>query len=180
MTNVFIPKIPLSFYDLTAPGRWQDEFASQDGEDRLILSPQEIIAKGRRQTAYIKWLQKHRLPPRQCRFQAIQILSAKYGDSQRNDWWPRYRDCIFRVFVQPYTEYQGLVHRQWYILAPEDCETINRFEAEERGRHYAPRYSIGERFFSNHKELRKVKLVPVECCRHWRHETTGGRLPEGL
>lgn len=179
MTSVRIPKIPRHFYTILHPLRWADELATNDGEERMILSAQEILIKGRREAAYVQWLRKHGLPPRQCRFQAIQILAAKYGDTSPRDWWPPYRDCIFRVFVNPYNEHSGLQHRQWYILCPEDCEMINRFEADEQGRHYPPR-QIGERFISRQKELRKVKLVPVECCRHWRHETTGGVLPEGL
>ena len=181
MTNVIIPKIPKYFYSLTDPRRWYDKYASQNGDERLILSPHEIITKGRRNDAYKAWLSRAGLPAYRPLFQAIQILSAAYSETNRKDWWPPYRDCLFRVFVSPYTEYaKGTKgNRQWYILCPEDCEMILRFENELEGRHFPPR-KLNELYISKEPALRKVRLVPVECCRHWRHETTGGELPEGL
>jgi hypothetical protein len=168
--------IPKHFYDLQSPERWRDRFATQDGTERLILSPREIILKGRRRTSYLKWLHAHNLPGLNPTFQAIRLHNPESVEQNRRAWWPKYTECFFWVFVNPHTEYSGLVHRQWYVLAPEESEMVIRYELEAQGV-WLPKRSLAEPWISNDKRLRKVRLVPVECCRHCRHE---GKEVDGL
>jgi len=86
------------------------------------------------------------------------------------------------VFVVPFTHYEKRVkaHYQWYILCPEDTEMLIRYEASLKGIYIPKRDPISEPWVSEDKRLRKVRLLPTEACRHWRHETTAGALPEGL
>ncbi len=61
------------------------------------------------------------------------------------------------------------------------AELVNRFEVEKTGEQLAPRDRRGrERFLSADRRLRRARLIPVECCHHLRHETTGGILPHVL
>lgn len=180
MAFIHIRQIPTHFYDVSNSLRWKDDLASQDGAERFVLSPAEIMTKGRRSKAYLAWLAAFGVPGRHVKFQAIQILSSKHSDESRCDWWPPYQDCVFRVFIEPYVVYDGKLHKSWYVLCPEDTEMLHRFEWGVKGKVFPEREMLLERYVSSNPLLRKLRLVPVECCRHWRHETTAGQLPLGL
>lgn len=175
--------IPSYFYSCTDPRRWVDPFSNLQGEERLVMTPFEIIQRGRRDEAYMAWMRKFRLPPRKCVFQVVQCMNFHHSYANpKKDWWDRYRDCLFRVFVMPYTHYESNVkqHYQWYILCPEDSEMLLRYEYDKKGIYIPKRDPISEPWISSDKRIRKLRMLPVEACRHWRHETTGGVLPEGL
>jgi hypothetical protein len=141
-----------------------------------------------RNGSYRKWLGAFNfmgkpLKGKQMSWQVIQVLSTGHAQQSSKDWWGPYQDCVFRVFSQPETRYSKYVadHVQWYVLSPEDSELVNRWEAKKKGVDAPPRSALkGERYISIHPNLRKARLIPVECCRHFRHETTGGTLPGGL
>lgn len=170
------------------PSRWLDKFspASTKEEDKLILIPSEIRERNCRDFVYNGWRRLHGLPPRRCKFQLIQILSEDHAERRRfatdKDWWRNFKDCLFRVWVQPETFYDDSTktHIQWYCLAPEDSEMVLRAEMDAKGFIQPPRDPIKERWLSCNPNIRYPLLVPVECCRHFRHETTAGSVPIGL
>lgn len=173
-------KLPSYFYDITHPARWVDPYVSASNEERLILSPQEIADKNARNRAYAEWLSKFNLKGKQMVWQVIQILEIKHSEYNGREWWDRFRDCVFRAFVQPEHVYDSKYFKSWYVLSPEDCYLVNRYNLERLGPQLPPRDFTKEKYISTDKRLRRALLVPVESCRHWRHETTAGRLPDGL
>lgn len=183
MAFVQTQKLPAHFYSCTHPLRWRDEYADNTGTARMVLTPFELMQMDRRNEAYAAWMNKFKMPPRRCMFQVIQCLSFHHSYANKHkDWWDRYRDCLFRVFVMPYTHYEKTLkqHYQWYVLCPEDSEMLLRYEYANKGIHIPKRDPITERWISNDKRVRKLRMLPVEACRHWRHETTAGVLPQGL
>lgn len=170
------------------PSRWQDRFGKDinDDEEKAILTLDELREKKARNAAYNFWRKFHQLQPRKCLFQVVQILSNDHSEinrlEKRKDWWPEYKDMVVRVWVEPDTFYSedGRDHKQWYVLCPEDSEMILRYEADKKGYPRPPRDEIKERWLSNDPAIRYPLAVPVECCRHFRHETTAGNLPIGL
>lgn len=189
-------RLPKYFYDINAVTdegrvRWVDEFA--DDAPHIIkpsmdLNPTWLRDRDERNLQYAKWMAAKSattpdgwhyplLKPCSLNWQVIQVLSVRSS----RDWWGDFRDALFRVFVNPQTVYDGKGFEQWYLLSPEDCYLVNRYEIEKAGAQLPPRdYAGAERWVSSDKRLRKAKLIPVECCRHWKHETTAGVLPEGL
>jgi len=191
--------LPSHFYDLDArepdgTPRWFDAFI--DSAPSIIqakdLDREYIRAKNARNELYAKWLASFferkgntfepLLGQKHMKFQAIRVLAFKHSEASDRDWWENYQDACFRVFVQPETVYYpDGTHKQWYLLCPEDCYLVNRYEIEKTGTQLPPRDRLGrERFLSADKRLRKARLIPVECCHHLRHETTGGVLPHVL
>lgn len=192
--------LPDYFYSLkgvcNGKPRWEDEFA--DEAPSIIraqdLDPVRNRLKYERNVAYSKWLAgfftktesgfKPTLSGKKMAWQVIQVMTADHADRTSADWWGDYRDCVFRAFLSPevrtcpYTS----EYRQWYLLCPEDCELVNRYEIEKASKtKLPPRDVFGyEKFFSADKRLRRARLIPCECCRHFRHETTAGNLPDGL
>lgn len=176
-------RLPDHFYSAIHPLRWRDEFVHDSGEDKLVLTPAELKARYDRTMAYRKWLGRKGLGVNLMKWQLIQVMTFKHSEFSKKDWWENYQDALFRVFVQPQTLYCPVTkeHKQWYVLCPEDSEMVLRHEWEKKNPTLPPRSALkGERWVSKDKRLRKAKLIPVECCRHWRHETTAGQLPEGL
>lgn len=193
--------LPSYFYDINAMlpegrPRWVDEFADE-APSVLQLKDFDVgyaRRKRERNIAYSKWLASKfvRDPqgnpvgifkPKQMIWQAIRILERAHSENNSLDWWGDYRDAVFRVFVQPETLYDhySREHKQWYVLSPEDSYLVNRREIEKAGEILPPReYNGRERWLSGDVRLRTTRVVPVECCHHLRHETTGGVLPEGL
>lgn len=189
-------RLPAYFYDInsqTPEGRtrWVDEFfdpAPSIIQPSKDLSTQWLRDKEQRNLAYACWMAaKSRVAPDGARipllkpcslsWQVIQVLSIR----SPRDWWSDYRDALFRVFVNPQTFYDGKGYEQWYLLSPEDSYLVHRYELEKKGATLPPRdYNGSERWISGDRRLRGAKLIPVECCRHWKHETTAGVLPEGL
>lgn len=193
--------LPYYFYNINAvlPNgmtRWVDEFA--DAAPSVVqpkdLNPYYLKAKNARNEAYSKWLAAFftkledgtyapLISPKLMKFQVIRVHNFKHSESNHKDWWSDYQDAAFRVFMQPETNYDQVTgeHKQWYLLSPEDGYLVNVREAEKAGRVCPPReYNGRERFLSAEKMLRRARLIPVECCKHLRHETSGGELPEGL
>lgn len=194
-------RLPYYFYDINArlPDgrmRWIDEFADAAPS---IIQPRDLSysfqrAKRLRNEAYSKWIASFfvrtgedsfipLLKGKQFKWQVIQVLEFKHSEFSHRDWWEDYQDALFRVFVQPETFYCERTgeHKQWYLLSPEDSYLVNRYELEKKGPSLPPReYHGREQYLSADKRLRQALLIPVECCRHWRHETTAGQLPEGL
>jgi hypothetical protein len=191
-------KLPYYFYDLNAVmpdgrPRWRDEFA--DPYEHIIqpkdLSPSYSRLRSERNQHYSMWLaakyfkdptgERHPLlQGKQMKWQSIRVLSFKHSEKSDRDWWERYQEAKFRVFLQPETMYDRVTgeHKQWYLLSPEDCYYVNRHEIERQAPSLRPRdYSGNERWISSDKRLRTARLIPVECCHHLRHETTGGVLP---
>lgn len=187
--------LPNYFYTVEHPMRWYDEFADPAPH---IIQPQDLNLhvmrrKHARNEAYSKWLASFfvrdgngfapLLKGKQMIWQVIRVLSSKHSENNRKDWWGNYQDCVFRVFVEPETVYDQVTgeHKQWYLLSPEDSYMVNRHEIESASGSLPVRETNGrERFLSADKRLRRARLIPVECCKHMRHETTGGALPEGL
>jgi hypothetical protein len=176
----FVNKLPSYFYDITHPTRWTDPYSTALGEDRLVLTPREISEKAERDRQYLAWLGKFRLKGKNPKFQAIRVIRFKHSTSVSKDWWERYQDCAFRVYVQPENTYDGKAYKQWYVLSPEDAYLVNRYELERDGPTLPPRDWTNEKYISTDKRLRRARIIPCECCAHMRHETTGGQLPDGL
>lgn len=165
------------------PSRWVDPFAMADGSERLVLTPAELRGKAERDRAYTHWLNRRGIKSKRCIFQVVQILESSNYEGIHNPWWSPWRDACVRVFVQPETIYDEFTkeHVQWYVLAPEDSELLYRIEMDRKGFPQPPRNAMeGERWVSKNPNLRRARLVPVECCKHLRHETSAGRLPVGL
>lgn len=184
MTGFSTKLPPAAFYSCTHPSRWFDEFSHPEGDDKLILTPEQLKDKYERDSHYATWCRRRNLPPRKMKWQAMRILTMDHADRNvARDWWDLYRDCVFRVFLQPYTMRDPGTneYRQWYILCPEDSEMVLRWECEKHGLIQPPRRaSHGERWISTNKNINKALCVPVECCHQLRHETTAGHLPAGL
>lgn len=199
--NVNSVKLPSYFYSLDGilpdgTQRWYDEFAD---ESDTIWTPGEASSSYKRRryernVAYSKWQASFctRAPdgsmvpmfkPKMMKWQAIRVLAFKHSESSSRDWWENYQDAIFRVFIQPetvYAKYTG-EHKQWYLLCPEDCFLVNRYEAQKNNPSLKPRdRKKVEKWLPLGREMRRARLIPVECCHHLRNETTGGVLPEGL
>ncbi len=176
--------------------RWFDEFSNPYPHIVQLdhMDPTFMRKKALRDALYMRWQQGffERSPtgdkvpyfkPRQLKWQAIRILRFQHSEKSDRDWWEHYQDAVFRVFVNPHTHYDSnsREHKQWYLLSPEDGYLVNRYELERNGNNVPPRqYNVNEEFFSADPRLRMARFVPVECCHHLRHETTGGELPEGL
>lgn len=186
--------LPKYFTDLkepiTLPGfdtkprlRWQDDFATPQGEERRVLSLPEIRAKDSRDAAYARWLsafRKRGIRGKRPIFQAIRVLSDNHGRKGRSDWWPDFKEAVFRVYMNPHVEYDPKIydHVSWYILCPEDNYLVQCFRRWRRGVGFPMRSTFT--WISPHPELRTLLMIPVECCAHMRHETTAGALPHGL
>lgn len=172
-----INKLPPEFYSITHPKRWVDPYAG-----RLVLTPTEIADKNHRNEAYTKWIGnlKPRIKGKQMLWQAIRVLTWKHSERSGNEWWDRYCDAVFRVFVNPETVYDGVYYKQWYLLSVEDCYLVNRYEMEKSGPTLPPRDWITEKHVSTNKRLRRALMIPCESCEHLRHDTFAGKLPEGL
>lgn len=201
MAHISTVRLPYYFYDITSTlpdgtRRWVDEFAPVSD---VLVTPKEtsrsyIHARNKRNAAYEEWLRLFTFKDQygnpqplfkqgQWKWQAIQVMTIKHSESNRKDWWDHYQDALFRVFLNPQTIYDRETgeHKQWYLLSPEDCYLVNKHELEKNGPTLPPRDKLGEEMhISKDKRLRQARLIPVECCRHWRHETTAGKLPEGL
>lgn len=177
-------QIPQILFKPDHPGRWKDEYATPAGEERKVLTPLELITRGRRDRAYTQWLRRFPgvKPPVKHLWQAIRVLRYKYSESTRRDWWERFQESCLRVYVQPLTAYdKGLkAHIQFYIVCYEDTELINRYLISLKGTMLPPRDILEDPFVSSDPRLRKLKLIPTECCMHERHNTTAGKLQEYL
>lgn len=193
--------LPEYFYDLNGrmPDgniRWWDSLYDVEENSMLELIGKVGLkrhAKLQRNEAYKRWIASKcvrvgealipLLKSKQMLWQAVRVMSYKHSESESNDWWENYQDAVFRVFVQPETIYDNVTgeHKQWYLLSPEDSYMTVRYEMERDGASLPPRdYAGQEIFLSKDKRLRQSRLIPVECCRHLRHETTAGELPDGL
>ncbi len=190
-------KLPYYFYSLdcnlpSGQPRWKDEYA--DPYTHIIqpkdLSLQYLRGKNQRNEAYSKWIAAKfvkignecfpLLRGKMMKWQSIRVLTFKHSESDSKDWWENYQEAKFRVFLEPETIYDQRTkeHKQWYLLSPEDSYLVNRYEIEKSHPSLTPRdYQGRERFLSANRDLRKARLIPVECCHHLRHETTGGVLP---
>lgn len=181
---------PHFFYSLEAitdegRPRWVDNYATAG---KIILpgktdNPAWIKAKTRRDRAYKIWQNSFGIGLRSNLFQAVRILRKEWEETDTKMWHEDYQDCTFRVFVQPHTAYDERTqqHVQYYVLSPEDCYLVNRYEAQKGVPTLAPRdYKVKEAWISADPKLRRMRVVPVAACHHLRHETTGGKLPNLL
>lgn len=172
------------FYTLDHPSRWVDPYATPQGEKRQVLTPAELRDRYARNTAYAAWLRRFTfrgqpIKAKNMQWQAVQVLSKYHSENRPDDWWHDFLDCIFRVWVTPETRkcQRTKDWKQWYVVCPEDSELINRSLLKHRGVSIPPRQVLqDERYFSKDKRLRRCMLIPTECCRHWRHETTAGKV----
>jgi len=188
MAVVMLNKPPAYFYPTAGargihPGRWTDPFLKESGEERLVLSPKELRDRAERNKAYTQWLQRRGLKNRQMVWQVVQIMTSSHDERSSADWWPRFQDCVFRVWLNPEYLYCELTgdFKGYYILCPEDSELVRRWIMDQKGFPQPPRDALsGERWVSKNKNINSALVVPVECCRHFRHETTAGQLPQGI
>jgi hypothetical protein len=167
---------------ITLPGfegrysrRWTDPYDTHGG--KKVLLPSEWREKDSRDKAYVRFLSNFTyagLKPKILRFQAVRVLGTSHAEGSPQDWWPEYKDAVFRVWMQPHTNYDLRVrdHVQWYILSPEDAFLVHCLNRYRRGLPYPRRDSF--RFIPRHRDFRKMLLIPTECCHHMRHETTAG------
>lgn len=198
MDKIFLPYMYPDGRLGVHPKRWEDVCSSdiqnpkseeeQTYKDKQVLNPAILREKYNRRMAYGMWQTHFNLTPRDAKFQVIQILTPDHSERSRfnyltkqPDWWPPFQDCLFRVFVEPqtYYDYDLKVHKQWYVLCPEDSELVLRYEMDKKGFIQPPR-SESEKYFSMNSNINYPLAVPVECCRHFRHETTAGAVPIGL
>jgi hypothetical protein len=166
---------------ITLPGfdcqeRWFDPWALKDP---MEMEDWELQQRYERNQAYEAYLKSFNLGKKNFQWQVIRVHNRNHAYVDKSDWWQDYRDCAFRVWMQPCTMYSQYVkdHIQYYILSPEDIYLTHCFERHKRGLSYPARKTF--KWISPHKELRKMRLIPVEVCKHFRHETTAGKLPEG-
>lgn len=201
MANVAREVVPAFFKGLFTVNpdgrdRWHDNYFEGDS---IIIDPKTCSEtfrreKAQRNLAYKAWIMSKgeydeqgnyapKLKQKKMSFQVVQVLTDKRTDANKSDWWEPFQDCLFRVFTEPETYYDEKTteYKQWYLLSPEDCFEVARYEQAKAGKTFPPRdYLVKEKYISKHPALRQAYLVPVECCRHWRHETTAGELPDGL
>ena len=154
--------------------RWFDKFGGVDPEE---LTNDELREQYYRNEAYKEWLRAFGVKPGAMKWQVIRVHDRAHADYTTYDWWQDYRDCAFRVFMNPLTRYNGRGHKQEYILCPDDCYLTHCYERHKKGLSYPNRKTFG--FISPHPDLRKLRVIPVEACKHFRHETTAGKLPGG-
>lgn len=175
--------LPRYFYDLQAPvtlncyggvPRWYDEFSDTNGEEKIILSRAQLQERMCREIAYTKWLKAFHIRNRIQKFQVIRVLTTEHSEKTTKDFWGKYQDALFRVFLNPYTKYSTDDNKSYYILSPEDCFLLHAFEAETAGFSVPRRSSF--RFICGAKELRAALVIPTECCHHLRNETYGGKM----
>lgn len=172
------------FYTLHDPMRWLDPYATPQGDQRRVLTMAELKDRHARNQAYSAWLKRFTfqgepLKGKTMLWQAIQVMSKHHSDNRSDDWWHPFLDCLFRVWMTPETRKCPVTKdwKQWYVVCPEDGELINRSLLKHQGISIPPRQALeGERYFSKDKRLRRCMLIPTECCRHWRHETTAGKV----
>lgn len=171
----FRARLPEYFYTLDHPKRWTDEFSSPDtGEERLVLTPEEIRLKYRRDKAYKGWIARHKLRPKNMKFQRIRVTQDKYADSTSRDWWPQFYGAIFTVWMNPETFKENRQIMQYYILCPEDCELVQRYFWELKNPPLPPR-GLGE-LVTRDPRLTTALVIPTRCAHHLRNETAGGQM----
>lgn len=165
---------------ITLPGfgnqpRWFDPWALKEPSE---LELWEARAQQERDAAYRKYLNAFDKGGRQMKWQVVRVHNRNHAHITTSDWWQDYRDCVFRVWMQPTTTYSNYVrdHVQHYILCPDDTYLTHCFERHRKGLSYPPRSSF--KWISPHKDLRRMRVIPVEVCKHFRHETEGGKLPD--
>lgn len=161
--------------------RWADPWGHINNEIReSLMTPTQMIERGERDLVYRKYLSRFGLKAGTCKFQAIRVHDYSHTNVTSRDWFKEYRDCVFRVWVNPHTIYNSTykTHYQYYVLCPEDIFLLHCLERAEKGFPYPPRRSF--KHICPHAPLRKIRMIPVECCKHYRHETTGGQLPGEL
>lgn len=179
-----LPKYFYSFDAITDEGRprWYDDLKPEDKPVITIEDLRRSRFKDIRDAAYAAWQRSIGIDsPRQSIFQAVRVINFKPKLSSKEDWWENYQDAVFRVFVNPVQVYVGKECFQYYLLCPEDAYLVNRYELMKTNPELAPRdYAGFEKLLSKHKVLRTGRLIPIECCKHYRHETVAGELPQGL
>lgn len=186
--------LPAYFYDLNAitdenRSRWTDQYSEfaehiyQPGKDDNLAYMKARMA---RNVAYSKWLASFSsrdpvtkefipyLKPGLMKFQAIRVIDSKDPvTGSRRMWWDPFRDCQFRVFINPQTFYDDATkeHVQYYLLCPEDGYLVNRYEVQKAGHSLPPReYDGREVYLSADKRLRRARLIAVANCTHLRNE----------
>ena len=164
--------------------RWADPYVDPSTDERrLILTEQERMERGMRDTVYAAWLKQfagYGIRGKQMMWQAVRITDTEHQFASNTDWWTDYIDCVFRVFQEPHTAYSPRMeqHIQYYILCPEDTFLVHCYNRFKEGHPYPKRDSF--KWLPKEPEFRKMLMVPQQCAPHMRHETTGGVLPEGL
>lgn len=186
--------LPKYFYDINAivPGnpprpRWVDEFTDLNSDFiDIVASKARHEERDDRNRVYANWLKgfEPTVSPKRPLWQAIRVIDDKPIERNGNEWFSNYRDAIFRCYVNPETiiDEATKAWRQFYILSPEDCYLVNRYEAEALGiSGLKPRdYNGKEKWISSDRRLRMLRAIPTECCSHLRNESFAGKLLEGL
>lgn len=186
--------LPKYFYDINAivPGnppkpRWVDEFSDLSSDFLAIAaSKARYDERDDRNRVYTNWLNAFAptVSSKKMLWQAVRVVDFKPIEDTGKEWYKNYRDCVFRCFLNPETVICPITkeYRQFYVLSPEDCYLVNRFEAESLALPgLKPRdYTGKEKWISSDRRLRMLRAIPSENCSHMRHETSGGVLPAGL
>lgn len=135
-----------------------------------------------RNRRYKVWLQHWMLPSKQHRFQAVRILDWQDSghDCTKDYWFKMFIEGMFYVYQSPLSLREEKTNKiyQYYLLSPEDAYQVN-VELDLLNDKMIPKRSVtDELYISKHQHLTTPRIVPVELCRHVRHETIGGQLPD--
>lgn len=166
---------------LTWDQRWVGEHRYEVSD--LLLDKhtlRDMLA--RRNVAYRKWMRYWGIPNRRIQWQEIRIVSDKNSEhpTTKDFWFNRFIEGVFTVFINPISfsdKNTGKVY-QYYLLSPEDSYEIALQLHRDKGV-FIPRRAIEgpELYIPKHQELSLPRVVPVEVCKQYRHETEGGVLP---
>jgi hypothetical protein len=186
-TGFSTTRIPDYFFDISSPLRWTDSYSWSDvtgtEEERMVLTPAELADRARRNQTYTKWLNRHKIRSKPFKFQRVRVIRDQYKLTSGRDWWPAFHAAIFTVFMMPENFRQGKDLIQFYVLCPEDCYLLSRFEYEKFDASLPPRSFIENRYAVKDpkypEKATNLYVLPTRCAHHLKNETAAGKLEYG-